>query len=79
MANDGKEEKSLLFVFQLSFGVISTVCQIFFFVVEVIRVDLVVNILLAISQGVVVKVVFVTLLMLVWMLEGLCFLLVAFI
>ena len=53
--------------------------QMFFFLIEVIRVDLVVNILLAISQGVVVEVVFVTLLVLVWILEGLCFLLVAFI
>ena len=53
--------------------------QMFFFLIEVIRVDRVVNISLAISQGVVVKVVFVMLLVLVWMLEGLCFLLVAFI
>ena len=53
--------------------------QMFFFLIEVIRVDLVVNILLAISQGVVVEVIFVTLLVLVWILEGLCFLLVAFI
>ena len=53
--------------------------QMFFFLIEVIRVDLVVNILLAISQGVVVEVVFVTLLVLVRMLESFCFLLVAFI
>ena len=79
VSNDGEEEKGLLFVFQLSFGAISIVCQIFLFLIEVIRVDRVVNISLAISQGVVVKVVFITLLVLVWMLEGLCFLLVAFI
>ena len=50
--------------------------QMFFFLIEVIRVDLVVNILLAISQGVVVEVVFVKVLVMV---PGLFFLLMAFI
>ena len=53
--------------------------QMFFFLIEVIGIDGVINISLAISQGVVVEVIFVTLLVLVWILEGLCFLLVAFI
>ena len=74
VSNDGKEEKGLLFVFQLSFGAISTVCQIFLFLIKIIRVDRVVNISLAISQGVIVEVIFIKLLVF-----DLCFLLLAFI